>query len=357
MNKIIIPKKKWQDITEEEFGGKRENTVCLVRYGGFGDVLQITSILPLLKNQGIRVCVNVTELGANILENNQFVDELLIQTDDQVPNNELWDYWEKLETLFSDFINLSQIIESNLLCTPNQEKYSWPKSRRHRSLNKNYSEALHKKAKVPNVFNVGFYPTETEVKWVKRQRNEMRLGSIHFVVLIALSGSSIHKAYPYMDAVMAYLLMTWPFIRFVTVGDEACKILEAGWEKEDRVFCRSGKWSVRQAISFAQKANLVLGPETGILNAVSTAEIPKVCLLSHSSDENLTKHWVNTTSITPIDTKCYPCHQMHYSFTHCNRDDETGASMCAARINPEEVVNAIEKNWIAPKEEFNEATG
>ena len=68
MKSFILPSKDLDDLTEEDFGGVRsEKTVCVVRYGGFGDMIQTASILPLLKKQGYRVCVNVTENGSNII--------------------------------------------------------------------------------------------------------------------------------------------------------------------------------------------------------------------------------------------------------------------------------------------------
>lgn len=339
-----LPKKKWQDISNEELGGKRENTVCLIRYGGFGDLLQISSIFPLLRAQGKKVCVNVTENGYEILKNDPNVDELLIQATDQVPNEELGPYWKRLRRIFPSVINLSCIIEQGLLLLPNHPLYNGDKEERHKKLNKNYSEALHRKAKVPHIFKTKFYPSSTERKWVAEQRRNMRLGAGHYVIVVALSGSSIHKAYPYTDSVIAHYLVNEPMARFVLVGEELCKILEIGWEKEPRVFCRSGNWSIRQTLAFAQSADLVLGPETGVLNAVSAEDVAKVVMLSHSSEENLTKHWVNTTAVAS-DVDCYPCHKMHYGFSSCNRHEETGGSICTALLDPRKVVDAIDYHW------------
>jgi hypothetical protein len=51
---------------------------------------------------------------------------------------------------------------------------------------------------------------------------------------------------------------------------------------------------VRETLALAQQMDLVIGPETGVLNAVCYEAMPKVAMLSHSSWENLTRHWVNT---------------------------------------------------------------
>ena len=342
MRVVKLPSGRWQDSTDEQLGGIRENTICLVRYGGYGDMLQCSSIFPILKKQGFRVCVNCSERGAQILKNDPHVDELLTQYDEQVPNAELGEYWDRIAPLFQGFINLGQVVEVGLLCTPNEEEYLWPTEKRHKKLNKNYSEALHDRAGVEYSFDNTFFPSTSEKKWVERERRKMSIGSNHYVIVVTLSGSSVHKAYPHMDAVVARALVTMPEVRFVMVGDEFCQILEVGWEKERRVFARSGKWSIRKTLAFAQRADLVVGPETGVLNSVSMEDVAKVVLLSHSSRENLPKYWVNTTSIVPDGVDCYPCHKIHFSFKTCNRDDETGGAMCAAKIDPNTVVKAIE---------------
>jgi hypothetical protein len=90
----------------------------------------------------------------------------------------------------------------------------------------------------------------------------------------------------------------------VFVGGPEAKILEAGWEKEDRVHERCGVWKIRETMAFLDQADLVIGPETGVLNAVACADVPKVCFLSHSSVKNLTRDWVNCTSLFSQDTTC-----------------------------------------------------
>ena len=62
---------------------------------------------------------------------------------------------------------------------------------------------------------------------------------------------------------------------------------------------------------------------------------------SHSSIEKLTKHWKNTTSMEPENCPCFPCHKMHFGFSTCNRDKETGGALCAANIHHERVVQDI----------------
>jgi len=223
------------------------------------------------------------------------------------------------------------------LARPGTKAYTWPHAKRHFHLNHNYMEFTHAIAGVPDVLPAPrFYPTPKEKKWAARQKS--KLGR---VVLWCLSGSSFHKAYPHTDTVIATLIKNDPGLTVVMVGDEFCKILETGWEDSSRVLCRSGEWSIRETLAFAEIADCVVGPETGVLNSVSASEVPKVVMLSHSSEENLTKYWKNTQALTPTGTACYPCHLLHYGKKHCHEDAATGAAFCAARIDPLVVYEAV----------------
>ncbi len=141
---------------------------------------------------------------------------------------------------------------------------------------------------------------------------------------------------------MARILLEHPNCRIFMVGDEACQILEAGWEKEERVVCLSGKINIRDTLTLAKLVDVVIGCETGVLNAVAFEDNRKVVLLSHSSHENLTKHWKNSISLAPEGLSCYPCHRLHYTREFCNEDKETGAAMCQKLIPPADIYAAVD---------------
>jgi len=311
----------------------------VIRYGGFGDMIQASSVFPALKAQGFEVHVNTTPAGWDIIKHDPNVDGCLIQDTQQVPNDQLYEFWEALPERYAKVINLSESIEETLLARPGSKAHAWPHDRRHFMLDRNYMEFQHAIAGVPGVEPAPrFYPTAAEKAWAKTTRRKMKAGR---VILWCLAGSSVHKMYPHQDVVLATLMRDDPDVRVVLVGDEICQLLEVGWEKEKRVLCRSGKWSIRKTLAFAEVADCVVGPETGVLNSVSMLQVPKVCMLSHSSRENLTKYWHRVVTLVPEGLPCYPCHQMHYGSEHCNVEEDTHAAMCAFSIKPEEVYGAI----------------
>jgi ADP-heptose:LPS heptosyltransferase len=311
-------------------------TCCIVRYGAIGDMIMVSSILPGLKEQGYHVTVNCYPSSKEIIKNDPNVDAFLLQEPDEVLNAELKPYWDKLAAKFDKFINLSESVEGTLLGLPFRMTGIWPKEARAFLMDRNYLEFHHVIAGVPLPPRAKFYPTAEESAWAQKEKDRLK-GK--YVILWSLSGSATHKISPWTDDVMRRLFANTDDVHVILAGGPECEILEMGWEEDPRVSCVSGQWSIRQSLTFAQVADLVIGTETGLLNAVGLEPVPKVILLSHSSPEMLTKHWKNTKVLEP-DTKCYPCRLLHYDRSMCPKAP-TGASFCAESITPDMMYRAI----------------
>ena len=247
MKVVTVPFKEVEDYTTEDFGGVRKNkTVCIVRYGAFGDIIQASSLFPLFKDKGYDVCVNVTEIGAGMLKSNPHVDQLIVQKDNQINNFKLGEYWGKMEECFDRFVQLSESVEGRLLLNPERDAlvdgekirigasdgYYLSKEEIHEKCNKNYLEETHRIADIEFKHGPVFYPSPSEKAWAKKQRKKIKT---RYLVLWSLSGSSVHKVYPWTDNVIASLLLKRKDVSIVTVGDDLCQLLEVGWEDEKRV--------------------------------------------------------------------------------------------------------------------------
>lgn len=335
---------------EQDYGGKRPGkSACVQRYGGFGDMMQISSLFPGLKEQGYRITVNTTPESMRIIKNDPHIDEFFLQENDVVPNQELGYYWSALSECFDKFIMLSESIEGALLALPERRQSAWhPEYRRMIVGNVDYMEATHAIAEVPMPPRIRFYPTKKEKAWAKKYR--AKLGKDNFIILYALSGSAVHKVWPWGDQLIARLLLKYKNVKFVTCGDTLCQALELGWEKETRAVRKSGKWTIRQTLAFAEECNLIFGPETGVLNAMAMRPMKKIMMLSHSGPGNIGGNWINTSLALPLHTPCYPCHILHRGFDICNRDELSGGAMCAANTPVEGIfetmVEEIE-DWVA----------
>lgn len=331
--------------------------VCIVRYGAIGDTIQTASLLPELKRQGYHVTLMCEPRGEELLRNDPGVDRFLVQDKDQVPNQELGSYWAHWKAKFDRWINLCESVEGTLIKLPGRADHEFPKALRHELCNHNYLEFMAKLGELPFYPEHHFYESEqehdraqefldkigsqTNKDWILGQR-----WTRPFVIMWCLAGSAVHKAYPHQDAVIARILTEIPHAHVITVGDGFCEILEAGWENEPRVHCRSGKLDIRDTLALAKVVDLVIGPETGVMNAVAFESNAKVVLLSHSTPENLTKHWSNTEAIETKDTPCYPCHQLHYGWKNCTEHKDSGTALCQWNISPARVWEAVQRAYI-----------
>lgn len=337
--------------------------VLVIRYGAFGDLVMITPVLRLLKEDGFHVTANIGVQWKDVLLRNPNIDEFIDHDYRAVPNADLPRHWEllskgyrltgwrnvidgknayaKVAEPFDSVINLTGSVETGLLVAEGRDKrYDLQHEERHRLFNVNYYDRTlelsgygHMRGVLPELY---FSPEEET--WAQKF---MRQQFGKFVILWSLSGSAFHKAYVHADPVAREFLNKHQDACTVTVGDDFCHMLE--W-RHSRTIAKAGKWPIRKSMVLAKHVNLVIGTETGVMNASACFDTPKIVLLSHSSEENLTKHWKNCTTLVPA-VACHPCHQIHYSRTSCPTDEESLAPVCAAAIKPEELYTAIEAEY------------
>jgi ADP-heptose:LPS heptosyltransferase len=303
--------------------------------------------LPELKKLGYHVTFNTQPKIQEVLRHDPNIDEWLIQENDYVPNAVLGPFWEGIGKRYDRVVNLSESVEGLLLALPGRLNHAYSHEARRAIYDPiNYLEHTHNIAAVPHDFSGSrFYPSADEDRWARATR-AAKDGP---VVAWCVNGSSVHKVYPFVQVVAGWLLERTP-AHIVLYGDPGigARLAQAilnmlANDRYDmgRVVSIADKWTIRQSLAFARHCDVIVGPETGPMNAMGMEDVPKVIYLSHSSPDNLTKHWVNTTVLTPQDTACYPCHQLHYSWDHCHKEKSTGAALCASSIKPEQVFEAI----------------
>lgn len=325
---------------------KPQKTACVVRYGAFGDLMQASSVWAGLKKQGYHVTVFTSPPGSDVITHDPNIDNLVLFDKDQVPNGNLGEFWKWHSKKYDKWVNLSESVEGTLLAMTGRMPALYPPEVRHALMNRNYVELQHAIAGIPYELDSHFYPTAEEVRWAKKERSKLGAGP---VVVWSLAGSSVHKTWAGLDNVLACILMEFPTARVVLTGGPDCVILEAGWDNEPRIVRRSGVWSIRETLSFCKEADLVIGPETGVLNSVACEPVAKVVFLSHSTHENLTRDWKNVTALWSKNTHCAgrganaapACHLLHYGWDNCTRDDETGTAQCQKNISVEEVWQCV----------------
>jgi ADP-heptose:LPS heptosyltransferase/predicted SAM-dependent methyltransferase len=288
---------------------KKTKKECLViRYGAFGDAVWVTPVLRQLKKEGYYVVYNCTSYSAEVLRECPWIDEFLLQERDVIPNTELGDYWQEIGKGFDRIVNLCESVEKTLLIPQGHAEYHLSHKKRHEKCNVNYMDRTLECAGYPDMKGelpeLHFSKMEEALASHIRKQNKDK-----FFVLWSLSGSSLHKCYPWTHVVVQTILQKYPDVVIASVGDHMCKILES-WNHPNALH-KSDVWNIRQSMLMTKYADLVIGPETGVLNAASCYDTPKIVFLSHSSQENLTKYWQNCTSLK-ANVNCQPCHRLIY---------------------------------------------
>lgn len=325
--------------------------VCVVRLGAYGDGIMVTPLLRLLKKDGYHVTMNCMKYGRPIFDNNPYIDEFLVH-DEKILNNDLDKYWAKLAKKYDRFINLSESIEKTLLKQEGSPEFDWSHERRHGECNVNYYDRTLELGGYGHIKgqNGELFFSKDEENWGLSMRNHPK---DTFKILWSLSGSSFHKTYPMSEAVATEFLDTCEDAMIYTVGGNVEGVLE--WDHR-RTMRRCGEWNIRKSLIMTKYADLVIGPETGVLNAAGCFDTPKILFLSHSSRENLSKYWKNCDVISPfvLDAPCHPCHQLHYTLKSCpqraigsilnvktNTQEVVTAPACVATISQERVLEAL----------------
>lgn len=339
---------------------------CLVvRLGAIGDNLIASSVLPLLSRE-YNVEVLCQRPHHVVFENNPYVSKLSIRDPGDIPHEtslQWHDWFKDRGKEYAKWINLSHSCESILALFPGQTQFYWPASWRRANCGKNYLEAVHDICEVPYDFTVGprFYPTDEEKAKAVDTLTKVRSGGRTHVVGMPLAGSRVDKVWPHATMLAAKLIREAGCA--VVVFGTPDKELELAKRIENFVGLHNGSvdglhtaitatsgtpladWSVRRAAATLQQCDVVVGPDTGMMWAVAMEDTAKVMLLSHASPENITKHWVNTTTLHATQSKvpCWPCHQLHDSPDTCRKAAMHDAAACIADISDDAVLTAVVK--------------
>jgi ADP-heptose:LPS heptosyltransferase len=321
-----------------------EKTCAVLRYGGIGDMMMASCVFPELREQGYHITLFTHTNSYNVVSEDPFIDRFVLQESGQVPIEDYRDFVFHLMEKYDKVVNLSESIEGTLLALPDRVSYYWPKEARHKIMNKNCYQMTADIADVPLNLCGRFYRTKKE----RIMGEKMRKKFPGPIIIYVLSGSSIHKFWPYQDNLIAKILLKYPDANIFLVGDAVSQLLEQGWQHEPRVHQTSGKWSVRSVMAFCYDADLIITPETGVALGVQFRKVPKILLLSHSSVNNYVSSWKSAHPIEPEGCDCYPCHQLHYGTEFCTMvevEDDDGEvasfSDCQLKIDPDRVFQKV----------------
>ena len=310
---------------------KPEKICAVMKLGANGDALWASSVFPHLKEQGYTVWLYCQETTEEVLRHDPHIDRI-IRFESRVPMGELGALFGWMESKYKNSRILVECVEGTLLPSPQKIQYHFPKALRNKVMNFNYLEMHHHVARVPLEPRMKFYPNDAEKAWANQFRSTLR----PYVAAIVPNGSSLTKSWPYASDLIRKLAARED-VSVVVLGDErGVDRIEA--PNVHNIFCG---WGIRQAMTFVQLANVVVGQETGLTNCVGfEKDVRKVLLLTHSDRDQLSKGWPNTATMAG-DVPCWPCHRLHYDWSNCQRSPVTQLAECQTAIRLEDVMAEV----------------
>ncbi len=292
--------------------------------------------------------------------NNPFIDKLSVKADGEIPGGDDWQKWfAGRANEYDIFVNLSHSCEAQHALFKGSTQFWWPQDFRRKLCAGSYLETAHDIVGVPHIFGPLFFPTDEERAGAEALKAHVGGAFLAWVI----SGSRIDKIHPYAALAIARIIkeLDIPVILF-GVGDKQHKMAT---QIRDHVIRQNGtrdlfhlavqdnvspdkRWPLRATLTQALVADLVVTPDTGIAWAVAMEKMPKLMLLSHASVENITKHWVNTTTLhaDPNRVPCWPCHRLHDTIDTCTPNRDLGnAAACISDISVERILTEVRHLW------------
>ena len=335
--------------------------ILVVRIGAYGDAIVTTPLLRYLVEKGHEVVFLGSEQSEEVLRENPRISKFVHHERDSIANDKLGEYFERIrvENDCDKTIDLCESIEVRLALARDYPMWNWPKAERRAYANINYYEYAFTQARAQNpdliedviadfqtpghdFFKPEMFFSQEEHDWAMEERKK-NFGRT--VIMWGLSGSGRQKTYPYVPYIVSDLVRRNKNMKVILVGGQTCQILETGFPNNSQIVRRSGEYTFRQSALLAQYVQLVVSPDTGFLHAAGCWETPKIGILTHTSIENITKHFKNDFSIES-KAPCAPCFRLiQNAGKECPLEPATTATLCMGKdaMEPERVMKRIEE--------------
>jgi ADP-heptose:LPS heptosyltransferase len=319
------------------------------RYAAYGDIIHCSHIPRLLKDQGYDyVAFETNTKGMQLLACNPFIDKLIFFEPARClavyTSLTLMDrYWRELALEYDLFINLYQSLEFGCVAMEEMPEYYMHQKARDWMGKISFYDQTTKWAGFPEL--VGKYrgelwytPKEREIveKWMSKFKGK-------FVIMMNITGTTIHKILLDHQEYVDYVLKTYPDAEVILTGDDSCNEII---KEQKRVTNIAGKFPFRQAAHIVRYVDCMLTMESGMGVIASMWETPSIQLMTSSSLVNHPNDAKGDFSLQS-PARCSPCSKGPYKFIGCPHQD--GYPLCVY-FDKEKVKAQIDKTYRAYKE-------
>lgn len=314
---------------------EKKPKLLLVAYRAYGDFVYACPVLPYLFEK-YEVYADMNMKGEELFHDDPRFKQKAYFLFEQYPKEEYAQRAEERlkmvrEQVKPDVeINLNGSLEAACIARKEQPEFSRPVGDRRVIFGSNaFYDAVFKRCgmETPNPLNLEglYYPSEI-IKWAEGWREKNR---DKFIIIMPVNGSSVHKQFRNWREVATKILDTYEDAVIYLAGDDA-KIM--GDFKHPRVrplFFPT--LPIKQTFLMTKYADMVIGPETGIMAAAGMWGTPKIMMASASSVWQVAQYTRNDFSFQ-LPVACSPCHLSVYEIDDCENVVEDKGSRIPACV-------------------------
>ena len=277
-----------------------------------GDALFCSAMPRLLRDEGYdEVVVGCKPVTAPIWENNPHVARVELFPERDQDDEAWYQKWvEDEKAKYSRIINTSGHIEVSFLSRTDLDYGLWPKleEARDRAAGVSYQDYLYGRCGFDAVGVLPEIYFSTEEQEIVEQNKRLKDG--RKLILWQTQGSTRSKQLVKMPEWLTWAMQEFPdAVHYVWCADpDLSARLPKGPVKN-----MWGATSVRESLRLVASADLVVGPESFLVNAAPAFGVPTIIFFSHSLPDNLSRYYCDSVAITP-NCECHPCYLIGINF-------------------------------------------
>jgi ADP-heptose:LPS heptosyltransferase len=212
-------------------------------------------------------------------------------------------------------INLNGSLEAACIARREQPEFNAPIGDRRVIFGSNgFYDSVFKRCgmETPNPINLEglYYPPEI-IKWAEDWREK---NSDKFIIIMPVNGSSVHKRFRNWKEVATKILDTYQDSVIYLAGDNADVVKGFSHPRVRYLFWPS--LPIKQTFLMTKYADMVIGPETGVMAAAGMWGTPKIMMTSASSVWQVAQYSRNDFSFQ-LPVACSPCPLSVYQIDDC----------------------------------------
>ncbi len=318
-------------------------TCFISRFGGLGDLLHCAHLPELIKKEfGVtNLTIETNYNGMVVFDGNPYVDKLVEIDIEKATDNRLKKNWAYMAETHDLFFNLIDTIELAYCLQEHDSNYYRNSEYRRAKFGKtSYYDVMTKAVGLSDSY-LGtrgklYYPEEDHKgaeKWVREVRDKH---SADKVILVNLSGSSLHKKFVQAESVCRKILSKYANSVVILTGDKHCKDQEFAHE---RVISKVDSWNLRTACLMTKYVDLTISLESGLPLVAHSWDAPCLHLLTAASPDNHVKYAHNAYYLqSPIP--CSPCHKNPQNYWGCPVVDKMPACVW---FHEDDIIDKVEE--------------